>query len=492
MLFDGRRIWSFDAARDTVVRDGDRVVRWPGALRRYLNGRAHIELREHASGRVVYSQDVSFGKNDGPIVVKDAQGYDLAVDHHGFLKSAFVQTPDSTRQQIVEALNHVLTDLREVGGLNAFLAFGCLLGAVRDGKLIGHDGDADLAYISDYSHPFDVLRESWRAEQAMRDHGWRTVRQGGSVFKVLLDVRDGYRLGIDIFASFHLDGTYYLTAAGCGQLDRSAIEPLSKVSLEGHEVLAPGDVEAFLAFTYGPNWRIPDPSFEYELPPAFTRRFSTWFAGARPRWGYWHAFYGGDGHEDVPPGPSQFAAWVHRYVEPDCSIGDVGAGTGRDAVWLAQQGHDVVALDFADSSMELIERRATDEGVPLRLRLLNLNDMRSTLIEGARLAHESAYSHLYARMLLDALEPVARRRFWRLASMSQRRGGLTFLEFRTNRSEGEPTYFPRHPRRYLDPAHVQREVASWGGQIVDRVIGRDLAPLGDENPEICRLIVRWS
>ena len=49
-----------------------------------------------------------------------------------------------------------------------------------------------------------------------------------------------------------------------------------------------------------------------------------------------------------------------------------------------------------------------------------------------------------------------------------------------------------HQRTYVDPDTVAREVAAYGGTVVHRETGRDLAPLGSENPHIARLVVRWT
>ena len=69
------------------------------------------------------------------------------------MQRAFSETDTDTKALIVEAVQRVLHDLREECGLEAFLAFGCLLGAVRNGRMIGHDSDADLAYVSAHTHP---------------------------------------------------------------------------------------------------------------------------------------------------------------------------------------------------------------------------------------------------------------------------------------------------------------------------------------------------
>ena len=76
--------------------------------------------------------------------------------------------------------------------------------------------------------------------------------------------------------------------------------------------------------------------------------------------------------------------------------------------------------------------------------------------------------------------------------MVGRSGGRTFLEFRTAASRGEPTFFGRHIRTYARVPVIEAEIAARGGTVLDKTIGRGLAPLGEEDPEVCRLEVSWS
>ena len=43
-----------------------------------------------------------------------------------------------------------MRDLTEGCGLEAYLNYGALLGAVRDGAMIAHDSDTDVCYLSQH------------------------------------------------------------------------------------------------------------------------------------------------------------------------------------------------------------------------------------------------------------------------------------------------------------------------------------------------------
>jgi SAM-dependent methyltransferase len=496
VLLDGQRVWSFHPDRDRRPGLGHHAsVPWPKALVGYLDGVCDVDLVDHVSREVLHHGTVRFGEATHRVRVVDGEGNPLAVDKGGRMQRDFSNTEDSAREEIMDALEQVLHDLTEACGLDAYLMYGCLLGAVRDGHMIGHDSDADVAYLSRHHHPFDIIRECTAATRTMRRLGWQVVRMSGANFKVWVPLPDGRRCGIDVFGSFHIGDHFYVTGSLTGTLDRSALVPFGTVTLEGREIVAPARPEEVLAFTYGPGWRVPDPAFHFDHDPADVRRMDAWFRSPRRRLRFWHDFYKGPDSLRVPTEPSLFARWVEQWMTERRSPGrilDVGAGTGRDATYFAEQGHRVTALDFSVLGMRRTRDLRAERGVKVTTRWFNLEDLRSVLVTGARFAHQKGSREVYARGLLDTLGPTGRDNFWRFAAMVQRRDGETFLEFRTRRSRREPKFFGPHQRTYLEPDAVVREIEAYGGRVVHRETGRDLAPLGSENPHICRLVVRWA
>jgi SAM-dependent methyltransferase len=489
--FGEDRIWSFNPERDRS-RLSRGWVRWPRQLEPFLDGVAQVSLVRHVSGETVFEQRVGFGTGADPIRLVAPDGHSLAIDKGGHLQRMFASTDRAVTEEVLDAVERVLHDLREECGLEAFLAFGCLLGAVRDGHLIGHDCDADVSYLSPHTHPFDIIRENKRAGDTMRALGWEITRMSAGDFKIWTRPGGGRRVGIDVFSSFYVDDTFYMVPSVTGSLERSALLPVGEVTLEGRRFAAPARPEALLELTYGPQWRVPDPSFAYDASRATRRRLNGWLRNNRRYLRYWGDFYRSAASRRVPTTPSRFAHWVADRLEPRQTVLDVGCGNGRDAVHFAEQGHAVYALDGTVLARRLTRRLADERSVEVRRRALNLNDLASTLVSGARFAHRTRPPHIYARFLLDAVEPDTRQNFFRWAQMIQRRGGLTFLEFRTWRGTLRASAFPFHYRSLLVPSRVVAEVERLGGTVVHREEGVGLAPFERENPHTCRLIVRWT
>ena len=417
IAFGGNRVWSFNPARDGHRSGRGVLVEWPGPIRERLRGTAHVVVAPHAGGDSLFDAEVSFGGSAEPLEFLDDKGHPLTLDKGGRLQRTFDRMDDASLNELTSASRQVLDDLVDKCGLDAYLCYGGLLGAVRTGHMIGHDSDVDLAWISPHTHPFDIVRESRAAEDTMRELGWRVVRMSAANFKVWAPLPNGKRAGVDVFGSFHIGSYFHLTGSLRGKLRRDQVLPFQTITLEGVEFPAPADLDAFLAYTYGPGWRVPDPAFHFDHPYENTQIMGHWWRGTRRRLWYWAPFYESAQAAKVPTEPSSFAQHVASRVEPGARIVELGSGTARDAIWLTQQGYDVTASDFSGAARKFAVRAAKKAGVPLNWQFYNLESTYSTLTGAARLAHEPGPKHVYARLLVDALDPEARASLWRFCSM---------------------------------------------------------------------------
>ncbi len=498
VLFDGRRIWSFWVVRDGEAGPDDTYeVAWPARLRKFLDGRTLLAVRAHVADVELFSSELSFGSSEERIAVVNAQGQPLGMDKSGRLQLTFETRTARDVAPLLDAIEDVLGALRRAG-VEAFPAYGTLLGAVREGKLIGHDSDADLAYVSRLSVPVDVARESYALQRRLADMGYRIRRYSGAGFAVLVTEADGSIRGLDVFGGFFTDG--YLVVLGEIRLPfrEEWIFPLGTTELEGRTLPAPADPERYLAATYGDSWRVPDPAYVFGTPASTSDRLDDWFRGVvegRAEWdGRYQARLGREPRTD----PDRLAEIVLEREDAPGVVVDVGCGSGHNAYWLATQGLHTEGMDFSYRAFQDLQQHAGAEGVDVTYSVMNLLELRHVLGHGARLARVPGPHVVLARHVVDAVPPRGRANLWRLASMLGRSGGRMYLEFLTHAEEDDP-WPQRHLVRPRDPDGVAAALEAVGGTVLLRKeIGLGGGKKGKADGDDlagrrrgCRMVVQW-
>ena len=496
LSFDGRRIWSFWSLRDSTIDGPRRRMAWPERLTLHLEGTTRVGIAL-GDGTPVFDDEVRFGTEDRRLTVVGRDGAPLGIDMYGKLVKTFETKADGELTPLLDALETVL-DLLHGQGLEAFPAYGTLLGAVREGTFLGHDNDADVGYVSRHTHPIDVIRESHRVQRAVERQGYATSRHSGGAIKIDVPDADGSVRGLDVFGGFFAEGHLALLGEIWAPYDREWIFPLGTVTLDGRELPAPADPERLLAATYGPGWRVPDPAFQYVKDPDVQRRFDEWFRGTRLHRAAWDHRYGLA--RLLPPyqPPHDISRHLHEREDPDTWVLDIGCGRGRDARWLAKQGRRVVGLDYSSVAMQFVQAAALEQSWALELRTMNLLELRHVLSWGALLASRPGPRTVLARHLVDSTSPYGVDNFWRLVSMVLRPGDRVHLEFLTEEivdPEGRPSLIPA-----LDASAVSADVVRRGGVVTDRVdlVGQAIDyGYGEELSKgmswrSCRLEVEWQ
>lgn len=496
VLFDDRRIYSFWLHRDGTLRDDGRwLVPWPKTLTDFLDGQATVSVVAHESGEQVFRDRVSLGSGVDPVAIVTRDGQPLSLDKSWRRVQTFDTATAQHLEPLLEAMERVLEALRGAG-VEAFLVYGTLLGAVRQGKVLGHDWDADLGYVSRYDHPVDVIRESFRLQRALVDLGYRIVRYSALAFKVEVEEGDGVVRGLDVFGGFLMDGHLHLMGEIREPFRPEWIFPLGTTVLEGRTFPAPADADRFLRATYGPAWQVPDPAFHFAPPVATARRLNGWFRGLRRGRARWDRIYSKRRRQALPE-PSSLVQWVAEREPEARTFVDIGCGRGADVLWMAERGVESVGLDFQPRAYQVAAARvAGDDALRGRVDFwgYNLLELRQVLAVGALIARRPAPRVLMARHLVDGLGRQARERLWQSARMmTAGEGGRLYLEFLVRK--GDDGYAGRHRAQRRKPARIVRELKAHGATIVHREV-LDVTGSGAEpvtNPSrLCRLVAQWE
>lgn len=492
VLFDDHHAWSFTARGKRATHADETLVGWPPRMERWLNGASYVRVvekdNEHFAGEVV------FGAGEGRVEFVDRDGIPVMIDKWGLLQRPFSGRDSRVVVQMVDMTLEILEVMRRECGLEGWIAFGTLLGAAREGKVIGHDSDIDLAYVSARPTPAEMTVELWDVARALRAHGMTVLDKSGSFVTVVFGVPDGSKASIDVYTCFYVGDLLYETATVRQVVPRTAIEPLTEMEFEGRMLPAPADAAAMLAVSYGEGWRVPDPSFRHEPGPDVTTRFDGWFGSLMRNRRDWERYLS-DLSQEEGHGPSEFAGWVADRLEPGTTVVEIGSGTGQDALHLAGRGFEVRGFDYARTSLRPARREARRLGVPAKFWPLNLYDLRDVLTRGVLLRRKLDHRAVYARHLLECLDPDGQENFWRLLPVLLRGGGLAYLEgeaasprdlaeWRSEHGGGR-----QHP---VDPRVAEGEAVRAGGRVVHRegflAAGAALAGSGSSR---WRMIVEW-
>lgn len=495
VLIGGRRVWSFRPRLAEPTGDGAaRRLAWPPPLRGFLHGVADVRLE--AEEAVLFEQTVTFGDSGRRVEVVDREGRELIIDNSGRLAVPFGGQGGREKAALLDALREVLAALADAG-VDAFPAYGTLLGAVRDGTFIGHDTDADVGYVSRFDHPVDVIRESFRLQRELVRRGYRITRHSGGGFKVHVQAPDGSVRGLDVFSGAFIDDHLLLMGELYAPFRREWLLPLGTVALDGVTLPAPAEPERLLAALYGESWRVPDPTFTFAPDPATAQRLSGWFRGTSNQRNHWDRRYSVAQFRTAGGFKGHPLARVVHEREPGATVVDVGCGLGQDVAWLAERGHRAIGLDFAGGGFLPLQRLAEERGWPAEYHEVNLLELRHTLGWGARLARPRVRRAVLARHLLDATTPRGRAHFWRLCGLLLADGGRAYVEFVT----GDPAAGV-DPRVLLTPLAVDEVVADaerHGGRVTETTTYRARntghrpasGPVSERFPA-CRLVVEWA
>ncbi len=175
---------------------------------------------------------------------------------HGYTKTFSQMDAD----QIYKSMGSALKPLEKLG-LPFFLYAGALLGHIRNGKLIGHDDDIDIAIMLGEISENEVAHRWLEYKNELDKRGLIDEAErlnNRPVFKFRTDLGTD----IDLFPAWTENGKFSVYPYSLGQMDAADVFPLGTFGQD--PLMLPARPEVMLVQSYGENWDIPDPLFHID------------------------------------------------------------------------------------------------------------------------------------------------------------------------------------------------------------------------------------
>jgi adenylylsulfate kinase-like enzyme len=189
-----------------------------------------------------------------------------------------------------------------------------------------------------------------------------------------------------------------------------------------------------------------------------------------------------------PQPPSSFAMACSRRLHAQMSLLELGCGTGRDAIFFAQHGLRVTALDRSDAAIESC--RSGLIGTSAEFLCLDAASAGSLL--------PRRFDVVYSRFSLHAMTREEERGALQASHDLLSAGGLLCIECRSINDalarQGEvisPTErISGHYRRFIVRHELIEQLDMLGFDIIDQVESQGLAIHGDEDPVVIRVVAK--
>lgn len=200
---------------------------------------------------------------------------------------------------------------------------------------------------------------------------------------------------------------------------------------------------------------------------------------------YWNGYY--SSHRPAArPLPSQFATFVAGELEGPHRVVEFGCGTGRDALFFAEYGHEVVGVDASAAAVDACIELAGRLGSPARFVRAGIEE--DGLPE--RLGSSALPTLVYARFFLHAITEDEEGRLLDLAAELTGPGGVLAVEYRTVRDADLAKVTDAHFRRYAVPAEVEGRASQRGFAATYTVEGFGYAKYRHDDAYVARTLFR--
>lgn len=200
---------------------------------------------------------------------------------------------------------------------------------------------------------------------------------------------------------------------------------------------------------------------------------------------YWNQYYQ---NRICSTDPSPFARYVATLVDPGKTLVDLGCGNGRDALFFADIGLNVLAIDLSDTAIE-------------QLRSLKKQNIRFVCGDFINCEEHKPeiYDYAYSRFTIHAINVNQERLLLQSMYRSLKKNGKLFIEVRSvhdplyGRGEAQERnafYYDNHYRRFIVMDELIDHLKEQGFLIEYAEEKTGFAPYGNDDPPIIRVVAK--
>jgi hypothetical protein len=417
-------------------------------------------------------------------------------DGHVFSRTGWLQLSKKLdtawQRRVMTQVGRVSEFVADRFGYAPFFVYGTLLGAVREGGVIGHDSDLDLAYVSTFSSGADAARELRDIAFALIENGYR-VRAHRTHLRISSEIDGDPDTHVDLFHTYFDDEgvlRFPYGVAGSTDVHKADWTGVHEIDFAGGTGMLPDCAEQLAAALYGAGWRDPQPGFNWDRD----RRTRATDALLDPAWVqevYWADFYE---HTEYSTGSTFFEA-VSRRPDVPPTVVDIGCGEGRDSFAFAAGGRRVFALDRSHVGIRHAEAKADKLGLADRLTLRTCDVSDADALAGAlaevRAAAGGEPILFYLRFVLHSITEQVQDTLLSVIGAAASAGDVFAAEFRTDLDEPIQKVHLNHYRRYQNgPAFGSTLEHRYGFTLLHEEQGTGLSPYRGEDPHLYRVVAR--
>lgn len=209
---------------------------------------------------------------------------------------------------------------------------------------------------------------------------------------------------------------------------------------------------------------------------------------------YWDEFYSNpQNHLSILNQNSGFSELVSAQIGERKRILELGCGSGKDSIYFSLQGHDVTAIDYSDSALNMLISHAKNSNLDVNCAKIDFNNIID--VDGFSFQNKCSFDVVYCRFFIHAINEAAEANLLSLVNHVLKPDGKFFLEFRAIDksmnidSQRKITYSTGdHYRRLVDKSFFEKSLEMAKFEILDYTEDYGLSVYGNEDPLIARVI----